>query len=67
MTCGLCGAEFDVTDADTACGRCPLVRECHLVRCPCCGYEMPPEAKLIGWWRKRRQRQAAQADSSPME
>jgi len=27
---------------------------CHLIRCPHCGYEMPPEAKLGGWLRRLR-------------
>ena len=54
MKCGLCQYEFDPTAADIACKGCPLVAGCHLVRCPRCGYEMPPEAKLIGWLRKLR-------------
>jgi len=32
---------------------------CHLVRCPRCGYEMPPEAKLIRWLRTVRARLSA--------
>ncbi len=47
MKCGFCGYEFGPEEAGTACGSCPLVKGCHLVRCPRCGYEMPPEAKLI--------------------
>ena len=47
MKCGFCGGEFNPGEAETACGSCPLVKGCHLVRCPRCGYEMPPEAKLI--------------------
>lgn len=47
MKCGFCGGEFNPAEAETACGSCPLVKGCHLVRCPRCGYEMPPEAKLI--------------------
>jgi hypothetical protein len=47
MKCGYCGHEFGPEEAGTACGSCPLVKGCHLVRCPRCGYEMPPEAKLI--------------------
>ena len=56
MKCSFCGNEFDPTEADLACGSCPLVKGCHLVRCPLCGYEMPPEAKLIGWLRKLKNR-----------
>jgi hypothetical protein len=51
MKCGFCGYDFDPSEAETACGNCPLVKGCHLVRCPRCNYEMPPEAKLISWLR----------------
>lgn len=56
MKCGFCGNEFDPAQATTACGGCPLVRGCHLVRCPRCGYEMPPEAKLVRWLNNLRDR-----------
>jgi len=52
MKCGFCRYEFDISEAETACGNCPLVKGCHLVRCPRCGYEMPPEARLISWLRR---------------
>ncbi|MDH5508451.1 MAG: ferrous iron transport protein A, partial [Anaerolineae bacterium] len=29
----------------------PISSGCGLIRCPRCGYEMPPEAKLFGWLR----------------
>ena len=51
MKCGFCGYEFGPEEAGTTCGSCPLVKGCHLVRCPRCGYEMLPEAKLIIWLR----------------
>lgn len=51
MKCGFCGYDFDPSEAESACGGCPLVKGCHLVRCPRCSYEMPPEAKLISWLR----------------
>jgi hypothetical protein len=50
-TCGFCGFEFDPDQAETACPACPLARGCRLVCCPRCGYQMPPEAKLVGWLR----------------
>jgi len=59
MKCGMCGYEFDAAAAETACNGCPLVKGCHLVRCPRCGYEMPPEAKLVGWLRQLRERGAS--------
>ena len=51
MKCGFCGYEFDPAEAETACNGCPLVRDCRLVRCPRCNYEMPPEPGLIKWLR----------------
>ncbi len=63
MKCGLCGYEFDPNQAGTVCGGCPLVRGCQLVRCPRCGYEMPPEAKLIGWLRNLRRGIAKKKES----
>jgi rubredoxin len=51
MKCGFCGFDFDPASAEAACGSCPLVKGCSLVRCPHCGYEMPPEAKLVRWLR----------------
>ena len=56
VRCGFCGLEFDPREAADACGSCPLVRGCHLVRCPRCGYEMPPESRVAAWLRKLGQR-----------
>jgi rubredoxin len=53
MKCGFCGLEFDPNDADQACDSCPVSTGCHLVRCPRCGYEMPPESKVGRWLRKK--------------
>ena len=52
MTCGFCGYTFDPADAQESCEGCPLHRGCHLIRCPRCNYEMPPESKLLGWLKK---------------
>lgn len=62
MRCGFCGYEFDPAEAGNACAGCPLVGDCHLIRCPRCGYEMPPEAKLVGWLRRLRQRQQSKVN-----
>ena len=68
MRCGFCGTEFDAAQAEAACAGCPVAREgCRLVRCPHCGYEMPPEAKLIRWLRGLRRRVAASSFRSTAE
>ncbi len=51
MNCSFCGLDFDMSQADLACTGCPLVKGCRLIRCPRCGYEMPPESKLVNWMR----------------
>jgi hypothetical protein len=44
--------KFEEQAAERACQHCPLKRGCHLLKCPNCGFEMPPEpkwlAKLLG-------------------
>jgi hypothetical protein len=67
MRCGFCDYAFDPADAETACTGCPLVGDCHLIRCPRCGYEMPPEAKLVGWLRRLRKRWQLENPSSKGE
>jgi hypothetical protein len=42
VICGYCRHEFSLEEADRGCRNCPL-RGCGLVKCPRCGYEMPPE------------------------
>jgi hypothetical protein len=63
MNCSFCGYDFDPDEAESACASCPVAKGCHLVRCPRCGYEMPPEARLVRWVRKLRQR--ARTRSAP--
>ncbi|MGB8648185.1 MAG: hypothetical protein WCF84_23310 [Anaerolineae bacterium] len=52
IRCGFCGCEFDPAAAPVACAACPVARGCHLIRCPHCGYEMPPEPALFKWFRR---------------
>ncbi|GAB4321267.1 MAG: hypothetical protein Kow0059_15890 [Candidatus Sumerlaeia bacterium] len=54
MNCSLCGHEFALEDADRACQKCWLARYCSLVRCPRCGFEMPPEDRPSRFGRRRR-------------
>ena len=52
MICGFCRKEFDEKQAQPACKNCAMHGGCKLMRCPHCGYEMPPEPGLIRWLRK---------------
>lgn len=52
MTCGMCGYHFDANDAVSYCRGCPLAGPCALVCCPRCGYETPPEPRLVRWARR---------------
>jgi hypothetical protein len=55
IRCDFCGFEFDPTcSTEDGCSGCPLAGGCSHVTCPRCGYQMLPEAKLIGWLRKAR-------------
>ncbi len=60
MRCDFCGYTFSADAAEIACSACPLAGNCHLVRCPRCGYEMPPEAKLVTWLKRIWSKQTGQ-------
>lgn len=45
MKCTLCGHAFTPDEGHRACQACWLAKFCALVRCPNCGFEMPPDAK----------------------
>lgn len=46
MKCGLCGREFDEQKTEAGCQGCPLhQKDCGLVKCPYCQFEMPLEPK----------------------
>ena len=48
ITCPMCGQRFNEQDSAACCANCSLFGAggCHLLRCPHCGYEMPPPARL---------------------
>jgi len=46
LTCGLCGHRFLASESAGACASCGMAGGCHKVRCPRCGYEMAPPARL---------------------
>jgi len=48
MKCGLCSWEFDEDEArSSACSGCLKIVDCHMIKCPKCGYEVPEEPKWI--------------------
>jgi hypothetical protein len=46
--CDFCGLDFDPACIPKGCDGCPLARGCSRYTCPRCGYEILPEAKLVG-------------------
>jgi hypothetical protein len=49
VQCDFCGLEFDPACSEQSCQGCPLSRNCSKIICPRCGYQMLPEARLVGW------------------
>ena len=60
--CDFCGYDFDPACAGQSCQACPLVDHCGRINCPRCGYEILPEAKLVGWVRALRDKFQKKAD-----
>lgn len=54
MRCSLCGYEFGEDQAQTACKGCLIMKGCKLIRCPNCGFEMPPEPKWLKSLKRRK-------------
>ncbi len=54
MKCSFCGLEFKEEEARKGCAGCSLTKGCQMIRCPRCGYEMPPEPEWIKRLRARR-------------
>lgn len=54
MNCALCGIEFKIDDADSACNSCPMHKGCQMIRCPNCGYDNLPEPKIAKEIKKQR-------------
>ena len=45
--CGMCGHSFTKEEAAACHKGCPMSKGCGLVTCPSCGYEFPPESKIV--------------------
>lgn len=56
ITCGLCGMTFEPGEKG-GCGGCPIRKDCGLICCPNCGYQMPKESKLVDWMKRRLNKQ----------
>ena len=52
MKCSLCGHEFEEKQAQTACANCPMMKGCHLIKCPNCGFETPPTPSWLKFLEK---------------
>ncbi|HUT75925.1 MAG TPA: hypothetical protein VM221_13950 [Armatimonadota bacterium] len=55
IKCPMCGREFGRAQAASACAGCSLGRDCGMLRCPNCGYEMVGETRLGAMLRKLRE------------
>jgi hypothetical protein len=45
--CGMCGHAFTHAEGIACSKGCPMARGCGMVTCPSCGYEFPPESKIV--------------------
>ncbi len=52
MRCPFCSFEIDDQSPVLACKRCSSFAGCKMVKCPRCGYEVPPEPKWAKTLRK---------------
>ncbi len=54
MRCSLCGYQFEEDESVVVCAGCPLSKNCNMVRCPNCGFEVPAESELVRILKDRR-------------
>ncbi|MFC1807555.1 hypothetical protein ACFL0T_04230 [Candidatus Omnitrophota bacterium] len=47
MRCALCSHEFNEDSAKRSCSACFKIGKCEMIKCPKCGYEIPPEPEWI--------------------
>ncbi len=47
IDCGMCGHSFTRNEGAACQSGCPMASGCGMVTCPSCGYEFPPESKLV--------------------
>ncbi len=64
IQCPLCGFKFS-EGVNSRCTTCPLNHGCNITCCPNCGYEMPPESKLVKLLRKWSQKEKSEDARHP--
>jgi hypothetical protein len=47
IDCSMCGHSFTQGEGAACRSGCPMAGACGMVTCPSCGYEFPPESKLV--------------------
>ena len=47
MRCAFCNYEFDEMLTQGSCAGCSKFGGCNMIKCPRCGYEVPPEPKWL--------------------
>jgi hypothetical protein len=47
VECGMCGHSFTRQEGAACRSGCPMATGCGMVTCPSCGYEFPPESKIV--------------------
>ncbi len=56
VRCDFCGFEFDPSCSQQSCSGCPVSRGCARIVCPRCGYQMLPEATLVGFMKSIKEK-----------
>jgi|GEM_PF-306875 len=49
MKCSLCGFEFSESEGRSVCEGCVLLKNCSLIKCPRCHFELVPESEVTQW------------------
>jgi hypothetical protein len=69
IDCGMCGHSFTQQEGAACRSGCPVAGGCGMVTCPACGYEFPPESKLLtlltNLVRRRPRARSPEKDAQP--
>lgn len=47
IDCSMCGHSFTRDEGAACASGCPMSKGCGMVTCPSCGFEFPPESKIV--------------------